>query len=162
MSSDMFIKIDGIDGESADDAHKKEIDILSWSLGATNAGSMAHGGGGGQGKVAFQDMHFTKRTDLASAKLFEACCKGTHIAKAVVTLRKQAGDDPLEYLLITLSDILVSSYQDSGHEGGGNDGSESFSLNFSKIEYAYKQQGAKGAGAGNSAMVWDVKSNKAK
>jgi len=45
-SADYFLKIDGVDGESSDDKHKNQIDILSWSWGASNSGSMASGGGG--------------------------------------------------------------------------------------------------------------------
>ena len=42
----VFLKLDGIEGESRDARHAKEIDVTSWSLGVTNAGS-GHGGGGG-------------------------------------------------------------------------------------------------------------------
>ena len=42
----VFLKLDGIEGESRDDRHAKEIDVAAWSLGVTNSGS-AHGGGGG-------------------------------------------------------------------------------------------------------------------
>ena len=55
---DYFLKIDGVDGESADDKHAKEIELESWSVGATNAGSFSSGGGGGSGKVAMADFHF--------------------------------------------------------------------------------------------------------
>ena len=48
---DYFLKIDGVDGESTDDKHKGEIDILSWSWGVQQSGTMAHGGGGGEGKL---------------------------------------------------------------------------------------------------------------
>ncbi len=30
MAYDIFLKIDGIDGESMDDKHKNEIEVLSW------------------------------------------------------------------------------------------------------------------------------------
>src|ERR1700722_2677078 len=57
---DYFLTLDGIKGESADDKHKGEIDIMSFSWGATNTGTHASGGGGGAGKVNFQDIHITK------------------------------------------------------------------------------------------------------
>ena len=154
MASDIFLKIDGIDGESADSKHKDEIDILSWSIGATNAGSMAHGGGGGTGRVSFQDLHFTKRIDKASPKLMEHCASGKHIKKAVLVCRKQGGDQ-MDFLTITLTDLLVSSIQ----MGGSGDDSEQISLNFSHIEKKYTAQNEKGAKGGDTAMKWNIKKN---
>ena len=55
---DYFLKIDGIDGESTDNKHKNEIDVLSWSWGETQSGTMAGGGGGGAGKVAMQEARW--------------------------------------------------------------------------------------------------------
>lgn len=70
MAVDMFIKIEGIDGESQDEAHAGEIDVLSWQWGAVNKGSAALGGGLGSGKVEVQDLHFTHFIDKASPLLF--------------------------------------------------------------------------------------------
>ena len=58
MASDIFAKLGDIKGESLDSKHKDEIEVLSYSWGVTNAGSMAHGGGGGEGKATFQDLSF--------------------------------------------------------------------------------------------------------
>ncbi|HSD18218.1 MAG TPA: type VI secretion system tube protein Hcp [Thermomonas sp.] len=154
MASDIFLKIEGIEGESADGKHKGEIDILSWSLGASNAGTMAHGGGGGTGKVSFQDLHFTKRVDKSSPKLLEHCANGKHIKKAVLIGRKQGGDQ-MEYMTITLTDLLVSSFQ----QAGSGEDSEQCSVNFSHIEYKYTAQNEKGAKAGDTAMKWNIKKN---
>jgi type VI secretion system secreted protein Hcp len=73
---DYFLKIDGIDGESQDAKHKNEIDLESFSWGATQGGTMAFGGGGGAGKVQMQDFHFVMRVNKASPKLFLACANG--------------------------------------------------------------------------------------
>jgi len=154
MASDIFLKIEGIDGESADSKHKGEIDILSWSFGASNSGSMAFGGGGGTGKVAFQDLSFSKRVDKSSPKLLEHCANGKHIKKAVLVARKQGGDQ-MDYMVITVTDLLVSSFQ----QGGSGEDSEQFSLNFSHIEYKYTAQNEKGAKAGDTAMKWNIKKN---
>ena len=51
MAVDMFLKLDGCDGESADSEHADEIDVLAFSWGMTQSGSMHTGGGGGSGKV---------------------------------------------------------------------------------------------------------------
>jgi len=155
---DYFLKIDGIEGESQDAKHKSEIDVLSWSIGETNGGSMSFQGGGGAGKVSFQDFHFTMRMSKASPKLFLACASGQHIPKAVLTVRK-AGTEQQEFFQVTMSDLLVSSYQTGG---AGSDNSlpiEQISLNFAKIEVQYKQQDAKGQLGGPIKAGWDLKQN---
>src|SRR6266699_3022978 len=111
--ADMFLKIDGIEGESTDHAHKGEIELLGFSIGATQPASSGIGGGGGVGKVQLQDFHFTKHHDKASPKLFEACCTGKHTPKVTLTCRK-AGGSQQEFLKWTLSEVLISSVQFSG------------------------------------------------
>ena len=54
MASDLFIKIGDIKGESLDDKHKDEVDVLAWSWGVSQSGSM-HGGGGGGARLYRHD-----------------------------------------------------------------------------------------------------------
>lgn len=156
---DYFLKIDGVDGESTDDKHKGEIQLESYSLGATNGGSFSSGGGGGSGKVAFQDFHFVKKVDKASAKLLVACATGEHIKTATLVCRK-AGKDQQEFLTIILSPILVSSFQDGGSAGTAVIPTEQVSLAFGKIEFKYKEQKADGSLGGEIIGGWDVTTNK--
>lgn len=155
MAVDFFLKIDGIEGESKDSKHQNEIDVLSWTWGAHNSGSMAYGGGGGSGKVAMQDFSFTMTISKATPKLMLACATGDHIKSAVLTCRK-AGKEQQEYLKIKFSDLLVSNYQT-----GGSDGQEvpveSISLNFSKVEMEYKEQLATGGLGGVVPAGFDLK-----
>lgn len=109
---DYFLKVDGIDGESTDSRHAGEIEIESFSWGASQTGTHS-GGGGGAGKVNMQDFHFVMKTNKASPKLFMAVATGEHIQDAVLTLRK-SGKDQQEFLKVKLSDLLVSSYQTGG------------------------------------------------
>ena len=88
MASDIFAKIGDIKGESPDDKHKGEIELLSWSWGVTQSGTMAHGGGGGEGKANFNDFNFTHHIDKASPVLMKACATGEHIKEATITVRK--------------------------------------------------------------------------
>jgi type VI secretion system secreted protein Hcp len=156
---DAFLKIDGIDGESADSKHKGEIELLSFSWGETQSGTFAHGGGGGAGKVAMQDIHFVSKVNKASPKLFLSCASGEHIKKATLTCRK-AGKDQQEFLKYTLSDVLVSSYQIGGSSHGDSIPVDQVSLNFAKIEIEYKEQLATGALGGTVKAGWNLKENK--
>ena len=117
MAVDFFLKIDGIDGESKDAKHKNEIDIQSFSWSETQVGTGHAGGGSGGGKVNMADVQFnSKYLSKASPKLFLCCATGEHIKKAVLVCRR-AGKDQQEYLSWTFSDVLISSYHTSGHEG---------------------------------------------
>jgi type VI secretion system secreted protein Hcp len=153
---DYFLKIDGIDGESMDKTHKSEIQLQSFSWGETNAGSFAHGGGGGAGKVQMQDFHFTMTVNKSSPKLFLACANGEHIKKATLTARK-AGKDQQDYLKVTFSDLLVSSFQTSGMADAGNLPLDQISLNFAKLEMEYKEQKADGTLGGAIKATYDLK-----
>jgi type VI secretion system secreted protein Hcp len=157
---DFFLKLEGIEGESQDAKHKGEIDVESWSWGESQAGSHAGGGGGGAGKVSMQDFHFVMKVNKASPKLLLACATGEHIKKAVLTCRK-AGKEQQEYLKITLSDLLVSSFQTGGSEGASVLPMDQISLNYTKIEYEYKEQKPDGTLGGAIKAGYDLKANKA-
>lgn len=145
MASDYLLEIDGIKGESADSKHKGSIDIESWSWGETNTGSTAAGGGAGAGKVSVQDFSFVAPTSSASPVLMQACATGKHIKKAVLFVRK-AGKEQQEYLTVTMTDLLVSSYSVKGPaEADATLPVDQISLNFSKIEMEYKPQKADGS-----------------
>jgi type VI secretion system secreted protein Hcp len=156
---DLFLKIDGIQGESNDAKHANEIDVDAFSWGETNVVSHAAGGGGGAGKVAMQDFHFTKRLDMASPVLFLACASGKHFPKAILSARK-AGEGQQDYLVITLSEVVVSSYQVGGAESG-EAGVDQTSLAFSRIVFEYRPQKPDGSLAPAVKAGWDRKTNKA-
>jgi type VI secretion system secreted protein Hcp len=155
--ADMFLKIDGIEGESLDDKHKNEIQLLSFSFGATQAGSAGIGGGSGVGKVQVHDFQFSKHFDKASPKLFEAVATGKHTPKVTLVCRK-AGGTQQEYLKWTFSEVLVSSVQISG-SGSELLPTENVSMNFSKIEVEYKPQDEKGGLGGVIKAGWDLAKN---
>jgi type VI secretion system secreted protein Hcp len=156
---DYFLKIEGIDGESSDSKHKGEIDLQSWSWGESQSGTHAFGGGGGAGKVSMQDFHFVMLVNKASPKLALACATGEHIKKAVLVARK-AGKEQQEFLKITMSDLLVSSYQTGGSGHGDIIPTDQISLNFAKIEWEYKEQKPDGSLGGPVKAGYDVKANK--
>jgi type VI secretion system secreted protein Hcp len=158
-STDCFLKIDGIEGESTDAKHKGEIDLESWSWGQNQGGSHATGGGGGSGKVSMKDFHAVMKISKASPKLMLACAKGDHIPKAVLTCRK-AGKDQQEYFKIIMSDLLVSSYQTGGTGQGGIVPTCQFSLNFSRIEFEYREQKADGSLGGKVHSGYCLKTMK--
>jgi len=152
---DYFLKIEGIDGESQDDKHSKEIELQSWSWGESNGGTFAQSAGGGAGKVAMQDFHFVMTINVASPKLFQACASGQHIPKATLTCRK-AGKEQQEFLVIKFTDLLISSYQ-TGGSNGDIVPTDQISFNFASIEIDYKEQKKDGTLGAAVHGGWDLK-----
>ncbi len=148
MAVDYFLKIDNIPGESMDKTHKGEIEIESWSWGATQTGTASRGGGLGAGKVEMSDFSLVKNIDKASPSLMLACASGEHIKTACLVCRK-AGKEQQEYLKVTFSDLMVSSYQTNGSTGSPLP-VEQVSLNFSKVEISTRNRKLTGAWAARS------------
>jgi type VI secretion system secreted protein Hcp len=139
MASDIFLELDGIKGESKDAKHFNEIEIYSFSWGATQLGSDAPQG---SGKVSVSDFSLGSRVSKASPQLMLACATGKHIPAGLITVRK-AAQKPLEYYVIKMTDVLVSSYQSEGSSSGVP--TDQFSLNYAKIEFSYYPQKADGS-----------------
>jgi type VI secretion system secreted protein Hcp len=154
---DYFLKVEGIDGESANEKHKGEIEILSYSFGASNAGSMATGGGGGAGKVSMGSVRIVSSVSKASPMLFEYVATGKHIPSTTLTL-ENADTRGGQYMQITLTDVFITSYQHSGDTG--NVPLESYKLNFSKIEFEYTPQNPDGTMGETVRTGYDVAANK--
>ena len=158
MAVDMFMKIPGVEGEARDGVHKGEIDVLAWGWGMSQSGSAHVGGGMGSGKVNVQDLSFTKFIDKSSPDLMLACCSGKHYADAKLTVRK-AGENPLEYLIITMQDVMVTNIS-TGGSGGEDRLTENVSLNFAKVKVDYTEQVAGGGAGAKPKMGWDIEANK--
>jgi type VI secretion system secreted protein Hcp len=159
MAVDIFLKLGDIKGESADSKHAEEIDVLSWSWGMTQSGSMHVLGGGGSGKVNVQDVSLTKYIDKATPNLMAACCSGEHIPKATLTVRKAGGKEAVEYLIIEMEDVLVASVS-TGGSGGEDRLTENIALNFSKFKVKYQPQDQTGAKKGGQITGgWDIAKN---
>ena len=162
MAFDSFVNVDGIPGESTDDAHADWIEILSYSSGVsqTASGSASSGGGASSERADFQDFSIVKTLDKASPKLAVACADGTHIAEVVIELCR-AGGDKVKYMEYKLTDCIVSSFRPGGSSQGGEAlPLEEVSFNYGKIEWTYTQQKrADGSGGGNVAAGWDLEKN---
>ena len=120
MAVDMFLKFEGVDGESQDSAHTGEIDVLAWSWGMSQSGTMHAGGGGGGGKVNVNDVSITKYVDKASPNLMKYCSNGSQVGEAILTVRKAGGKEPLEYIIITMTDVIVTSVSHRGKRRRGS------------------------------------------
>ena len=165
MAFDAFLKLDGIPGESTDAAHKGEIQVTGFQGGFNNPSHVGSAtGGAGAGKVTFQDFQFNVPVGPATPKLLLACAQGTHIASAVLSVRKtgaKAGAAAgVDYLKYTLTNCVVSSVT-TGGASTDDAPHENFSLAFAQIQVSFQPQSATGQAAGPPTTTgWNLQQNK--
>jgi type VI secretion system secreted protein Hcp len=158
MAQDIFLKIDGITGESQDSKHKDEIEVLSWHWEIEQDSTMHSGSGGGAGKATVKDLVFVHNIDRASPNLMKYSLTGQHIDQAVLVMRK-AGGNPLEYLTITMSDVLITGVQPTGNNSDTSS-PEQVTMSFAKVQQEYTVQNAQGGSGGTVTASYDIKGNK--
>ena len=156
MAVDVFLKLADVKGESKDDKHKDEIEVLSWSWGISNPVDARAGAGKGAGKANFGDLNFMHALDKASPVLMKACTMGDHFKEATLTSRK-AGKGQQEYLIVKLKEVFVSSVQPSG---SSEHPMESVSLVFGHIDLEYKPQKDDGSLDAGVHFIYDLLKNK--
>lgn len=152
-TGDYFLKLDGIEGESTDVRHAKELDISSWKWGVSNGASS---GIIDASKATFSNLEFVAPTSKASPLLMLASAGGTHLKEAKLTVRKSGGEQQ-DYLFVTLSDVVVAAYQTSGDGGAPVDKA---SLAFNRIKVEYRPQNPDGSLGPAVVAEWDLKANK--
>jgi type VI secretion system secreted protein Hcp len=154
---DFFLKIDGIEGESADDRHAGEIDVDSWSWGVTHAAAPTVGSGASAGRPQPQDFTFVARISKASPSLFVSSASGEHLRSAVLSARR-AGQTQ-EFLKLTMSEVRISSFRSVG---GASDSPpmDEVSLAYTSLRVEYIVQRPDGRPGDTVADGWDFKTNR--
>lgn len=160
MAVEIFLKVDGVDGESQATGHTNEIEVFSFSFGASNPSSVAFGTGSGAGKVDLSSITLQKQVDASSCKLFQSSCAGTHFASATLTVREAGGSSPLEYYVANMTQVFIDSISWGGAAGGGKP-SESVSISYESIKITYIPQNADGSKGTKQEASWDIKKNAA-
>jgi type VI secretion system secreted protein Hcp len=155
----MFLKLGDIKGESTDDKHKDEIEVLAFNWTVTNPGSMATGSGGGSGKATFSDFRFSKYVDKASPNLLKMCATLEHLKEGTLTVRK-AGKGPQEYLVVKMNDVIVTSVSPGGSNQDTSHLSEDVTLQCAKVDLEYKPQKGDGSLDAGIHFKYDIKANK--
>ena len=161
MAVDIFLKLsNNIKGESQDDTHRGEIDVLAWDWGLTQSGTTHIGSGGGGGKVNVRDITLTKYVDLATNDLIKRCTSGEHIESGELIVRKSGGAAPVEYFRIKMNNLMITSYTTGGSKDGLDRIQETLTLNFRKFEVLYTLQEDSGAAGAETLAGWDIAENK--
>ena len=159
MPFDAYLDIAEVPGEATAKGFEKKIEIFSFSWGASNPVTIGPGtGGAASGRVSISSFNVMKKTDVASPKLFKACCTGDHFPLMKVSLRKQTGAGGQDnFLIYQFDEVYFESIQWSGSTGGDATPTESVSFAFGKVTIEYKTQGKDGKLVAGTPVVWDVR-----
>jgi type VI secretion system secreted protein Hcp len=167
---DVFLKLDGIDGESTTKGHEKEIEVVSYDQSIDSTIPTGGGAGGGAGKATLSGVRFRKQLDTASMPIALACASGLHIASARFAFRRA----PLDFYVVTLEDVVVTHagqcattdtqsplrFETLAKSPAGAALLEEVTLHFGKIRWEYRPIGPKGTGLPPITGGWDVKANR--
>ena len=157
----MLYQDDGIKGESTDDKHKDQIEVLSFSWGSSQPASAASGTGGRTAeRVNIQDFSFVKVLDKSTPMLFLACCDGRHLKETVIELCLASGDKH-PYMKYTMEDVIISGVRPGGSAQGGEvKPLEEVTLNFGKVRLEYTPIDSSGNAGSPERTGWDLTTNK--
>lgn len=153
-----FANFGDIKGESTDKDHKDWVMITKYDHEIAQPASVTQKTAGGRSAeaVQFNEFRIHKLVDAASPKLYEACCKGTHIKEVVIELWR-AGGDPLKYFEIKLKEVLISGVHQIGDPTGDTKfPQELVAMTFGAVEWTYTKQKPDGTAGGNIAAKWNV------
>jgi type VI secretion system secreted protein Hcp len=158
MAFDVFVKIDGIEGESSDDKYQGWIEVLNFDTGLyqETSSTASSAGGASIGRANFKEFSFEKACDKATPKLSLACAAGTHFDKIVVDLCRSGGDK-IKFFEYRLTNCILSKVK---MLSGAAFPYETVSINYGKIKWRYIQQKRQGGGAsGSIASGWNLQKN---
>ena len=159
MAVDMYLKVEGIDGESKDSKHSNHIQVLSWSWDVSQKGTAGSGSGLTAGSVEHRDIIIRKLVDKASPNLYSHCCTGEHIASADLIVRKAAGKSgALEYVVIHLEKVIITGYS-LGGQPQADQIEEEVKINYAKVQITYTPQDDEGQGMPPLIAGWNLQEN---
>lgn len=160
MSAQMFLKLDGIAGQTTVEGVAKQIECLSFShgishpmtFGPSNAARTA-------GRPNHQDFIITKYLDESSPKLIEHCNRGEDVKTATFTFSQSDGPSgkvtPL--WVVTMTKAIINSISTGG--GGSEIPVETLTLNYTTIKWEFKAQTEDATKKGTAATGWDLTKN---
>ena len=134
----LHMRYTGITTGALNASHTNDIPLDSFQFGLSRAVSLG-GAGRSVGKASVSEITLSHQTDKYSMPLLSASLKGTNAtANLYFTNLAGVGGAPFDYLEIDLGQTLISGFSMSS---GGDNPSESISLNFVTITFHYKIAG---------------------
>ena len=161
MAIDVYLQIDGIKGESADERHRDWIECQSvaWSVSQPRSATASTGGGHTAERCEHSEISVSKLADLSTPILLQLCSSGKTIPRARIEFMRADGQgERIKYFEIELENVLIGAVSPS--VGEGDFLSENVGLKYSKVKWKYTQQKVSGGAGGNTSGGWDLSTNK--
>jgi type VI secretion system secreted protein Hcp len=159
MASDMYMKLQGIDGDSTDEKHAKWIELISFGVGhSLPMDGTKSKGTRSAGKAVFSDFSVAKQMDSTSPQIADHVARGQHIPEVTIELCRATGEKSV-YMKYVLKDVVISSYS-TGASNGGGEPTESLSFDYSEIHWVYTPADVKGKKAADMKKGWSLAENK--
>jgi type VI secretion system secreted protein Hcp len=156
MATELILVLEGVTGECTKDGYTGKIDIMSMGWGLTHSSTVGLGTGLSSGQMHWQDISIVKYVDKASPDLFVKCAKGTHIPSGKIVFRETGGEAKVEYLVLELTEMIITHIGWTGGAGGVDRATESVTLAVTKVKYQYTPQKQDGSADSPNAQTWDI------
>lgn len=130
MSSDFYIKLEGIDGESNDKSHAKWIEVLSFSHGSQQTVTIGRATDV-TGRGQFTPFVFTHLVDKATPKIQQYTMSGMNISKVTFNVCRAIAGAQTPVYEVTLENVKVGKAEISAEF---TDSTESFNMPVERVE----------------------------
>ena len=169
---EIYVKLDGIEGESTVRGHENETIVLSYEQSIDHPAPPLTGSTGvAPGRPTFSGVRFRKPLDKGSIPLLLACAASTVIRSARFAFRRTGTG--LDFYLVTLADVQVRHIVQRAGAGAqyplsfdtltsGIDTTgflDEVTLSYSRIQWEYHPVTATGAPGPVVTGGWDLRLN---
>lgn len=156
----IFVKFpDGtIKGQTQVDKFKDQLEVNSFQFGVGLGVSQASTNQTrSTSHPSFSEVVVSRVSDSASPQLLQHCAGGITLAgDTIITFTREDKGETLSLIVMKLTDVILSSVSLSS---GGDEPSESISLNFAQITVEYTKQKEEGGKEGVAPFGWDISKN---
>jgi type VI secretion system secreted protein Hcp len=161
MAVNAFLRLEGVDGESAQRGHERWIEVQSWDWEVEAESSWTKGGGASVGKPRPGALSWTHHFDLSSITLLARIATGKDCPSAELHLTRTTGKAASEtYLAATMQGVYVTKVASSGTDEGTV--SQLVSMVFKHIAIDYRAPDNKTGSLGRPVQfTWDIPSGTA-
>jgi type VI secretion system secreted protein Hcp len=154
-----YLKVPDIDGESKRADHEGEIDVYGVHWQVAQSSSASTGSGRTRGRAHVSDFTCMKWYDASSPYIALACMQGKAFDEIVFMARKDSGDAHLDYLTVTMTNCIITSYAMSQAHGESDTDdmiNETVSFSCEKINVKYVVQADDHSAGDEHEIEYDV------
>jgi type VI secretion system secreted protein Hcp len=151
---DLFLQIEGIEGECASAGHKDWIEVDSFGVSLTAIPSSG-GGAHTPGTAEFSPFRFRGPMCKASPKIFESVLVGRHISCIRLDIATMLGGAEQVFAYWELEDVLFTSYaSDCSASGASTLPWDTYTAECMEGKYSYTEYDDMGMSMGAVEVIW--------